>query len=392
MKFPMSLSLETNDDLYRSLSISIDSTDGELSGSHSGCFIDSSFYNEDASLSERRESEFFHGTYQFTASGDSVEVNTKGMTVGSKYVGLLRLDESNMISKDRFQLLSKLGSGATSTVYKAIDIPTSNIFAVKIIKVNNRANKEQMINEFKAWYSLKNKPKRTKSHVVNFIDAFSCPEDNTVYIVLEYMDGGSLHNIISNSEVLDEAKLSKISLQLLEGLKFLHENGQIHRDIKPANLLLSKKGELKITDLGLMEELNEKEEDSKLEIRRYSASFLGTSAYMSPERLEGLNYGFSADIWSFGMVLMVLATGKLPFNHDEGYWKLLDSIKKENILLLPTEFSAVFQDFMDKCLVKRPEERWDCEKLLKHPFITRDIQMINFTKTNNSFEFKSTRN
>jgi len=147
-----------------------------------------------------------------------------------------------------------------------------------------------------------------------------------MYIVLEYMDGGSLADVLiatqlTGSGAPSELVLGRIAAKTLAGLNYLHrERHQVHRDIKPGNILLNSRGEIKISDFGLSAEL-----DSTKEM---CATFIGTHAYMSPERLGGKPYSFASDIWSLGITLIECAIGQFPYTAYNGnnYFVLLSQI------------------------------------------------------------------
>lgn len=128
---------------------------------------------------------------------------------------------------------------------------------------------------------------------------------DSVRVVLEYMDRGSIRDLSKNSKKISEENLSIIALQALNGLCYLHMVARrAHLDIKPENLLLNSKGEVKISDFGIAREFNSSQEFMK--------TFIGTYAYMSPERMSNQNYNHTSDIWSLGVTLIELATGEYP--------------------------------------------------------------------------------
>lgn len=317
-------------------------------------------------------SDDFHGTLQLTIAGKTINISDLGISSPRKHV------PNRVRMKERLVFLSKLGMGASGTVYKALDLQKMSLVAIKCIKIYDRIRKKQMISELRAWYTLLHDNTESsgfvanEANVVDFYDAYSSPEDSTVSFILEYMSAGSLQNFVDQGGIQDEKILAKIAAQIIQGLRFLHGSGQLHRDLKPANILMSDSGVIKISDLGLMKELNEDDLDEYQ--RKRSTTYLGTATFMSPERLDGKEYWFPADIWSFGITLMTLALGRTPFETSNGYWKMLSSIKDTPLEKLPKHFSASFQDFLDKCLVREPEQRWDSNQLLSHPFLTENVK------------------
>lgn len=119
-------------------------------------------------------------------------------------------------------------------------------------------------------------------------------ERGRVCIVMEYMDGGTLQQFVTRREVLPEPALAAVARSVLRGLADMHAKRQIHRDIKPSNILLDRQGRVKISDFGVVRELNQTGSLAK--------TFTGTLTYMSPERITETNYSYASDIWSLGMV------------------------------------------------------------------------------------------
>jgi serine/threonine protein kinase len=271
--------------------------------------------------------------------------------------------------------LCVLGRGASGIVYKSLHIPTMKIVAVKNIPVYETEKRHQMIHELKALNQnlvpisgdgsmtarggLKLGP---CPQIVSFHDAFMNPEEGNISIILEYMDGGSLQDIVDTGGCSQESVLANVSYRVLVALQFLHDKNQIHRDIKPSNLLINHNGEVKVSDFGIVKEVENTVAQAN--------TFVGTLTYMSPERISGEPYSFPSDIWSFGLSVLAIALGKYPLNTEGGYWGLLHNLRDEPSPKLPDdEFSPEFCEFIDLCLYKDPKERWTCAQLLAHPFL-----------------------
>ncbi|KAM3567338.1 hypothetical protein VYU27_010514, partial [Nannochloropsis oceanica] len=152
-------------------------------------------------------------------------------------------------------------------------------------------------------------------YVVAFYDAFACMEDATVALMVEYMDGGSLQDIVDSGGCQHEKTLAAIAYQSLLGLSFIHQCHQLHRDIKPANMLINRAGEVKISDFGIVRRLDEEEEEEEegeeeggreggprapptlIRLGENAQTFVGTVTYMSPERIDGQDYSYASDVW-----------------------------------------------------------------------------------------------
>ena len=163
--------------------------------------------------------------------------------------------------------------------------------------------------------------------------------------------------------------LGKITESILEGLVYLYESHRImHRDIKPSNVLVNSRGEIKLCDFGVSGEI----------VNSIANTFVGTSTYMAPERIQGSPYSVKSDVWSTGLTIMELAVGRFPFDGDDkaagdrassgpqGILDLLQQIVHEPSPKLPKSdaFPSILDDFVAKCLLKKPEERPTPRELL----------------------------
>jgi serine/threonine protein kinase len=189
-------------------------------------------------------------------------------------------------------------------------------------------------------------------YIVSFYDAFvlSGDGDGTFAFAMEYMDGGSLENVVSNGGCQRESVLALISAQILRGLIFLNSKNIIHRDIKPSNILLSHEGLVKLSDFGIVAELEQNQ--------NATTTFIGTPPFMSPERLSGDAYSYQSDVWSLGLTLATLALGRFPLEGvaTSSYWGLLNFVQESDALTLPdtVSFSQLFRNFIATCLIKDP--------------------------------------
>ncbi|KAL3830006.1 hypothetical protein ACJIZ3_018808 [Penstemon smallii] len=180
-------------------------------------------------------------------------------------------------------------------------------------------------------------------------------DNGAISIILEYMDGGSLADFLKKVNTVPEPYLSAICKQVLKGLWYLHhEKHIIHRDLKPSNLLINHRGEVKITDFGVSAIL--------ASTSGLANTFVGTYNYMSPERIIGGNYGYRSDIWSLGLVLLEVATGKFPYTSPQpGGWINVYELM-ETIVDTPAPQAPVQKD---------PKDRLSANELMAHPFITK---------------------
>ena len=129
---------------------------------------------------------------------------------------------------------------------------------------------------------------------------------------------------------------------------------------------------MKVADLGILKQLSVKPGSTGLP---RTNTYVGTVTYMSPERIDGKEYSYPSDVWAFGLSMIAIATGQLPFNTQGGYWSILKSIRDSAPPSLPTNssFSCEFRDFLGHCMCRDPDERLTVKRLLKHPFLHKTV-------------------
>ena len=204
-------------------------------------------------------------------------------------------------------------------------------------------------------------------------------------------NSSSLDRISSHFGPIRVDVLGKIAEATLGGLTYLYTKHHImHRDIKPSNILVNSKGQIKLCDFGVSGEL----------VNSVADTFVGTSTYMAPERIQGQKYTVKSDVWSFGLAIMELAIGKFPFDASEhvsdgdgapsGILDLLQQIVYEPAPKLPKSeaFPQILEDMIQKCMAKAPEERPTPQELYvsTHPGLYNMI--ANSVKRNESRSYK----
>jgi serine/threonine protein kinase len=211
-----------------------------------------------------------------------------------------------MIGKtvSHYNIIEKLGEGGMGEVYLAEDLKLERKVAIKFLPqhfTKDKENVERFEREAKAAASL-NHPNIVTIHEI-------AKYDDQTFIVMEYVEGNTLRDILITSSKFPVPNSSDIITQISEGLSKAHQAGIVHRDIKPENIIIDKDGRVKILDFGLAKLKGV----SKL---TKETSTLGTIHYMSPEQIQGQEVDHRSDIWSFGVVLYEMLTGEVPFSGD----------------------------------------------------------------------------
>ncbi|XP_027270596.1 dual specificity mitogen-activated protein kinase kinase 5 isoform X4 [Cricetulus griseus] len=230
-----------------------------------------------------------------------------------------------------------LGHGNGGTVYKAYHVPSGKILAVKVILLDITLElQKQIMSELEILY------KCDSSYIIGFYGAFFV--ENRISICTEFMDGGSLDVY----RKIPEHVLGRIAVAVVKGLTYLWSLKILHRDVKPSNMLVNTGGQVKLCDFGVSTQL----------VNSIAKTYVGTNAYMAPERISGEQYGIHSDVWSLGISFMELALGRFPYPQDSP--------------VLPLgEFSEPFVHFITQCMRKQPKERPAPEELMGHPFIVQ---------------------
>ncbi|KAI9009126.1 kinase-like domain-containing protein [Hyaloraphidium curvatum] len=251
------------------------------------------------------------------------------------------------VKGEDLEMLEELGSGNGGTVNRVLYKPTETVMARK---------QKQIMRELKILHDC------SSPFIVGYFGSFLL--DSDISIVMEYMDYGSLENMLSKVGALPEDIVARITYAVLSGLVYLYDTFRIiHRDVKPSNILLNSRGEVKIADFGVSGQL----------INSMANTFVGTSSYMSPERITGSKYAVQSDVWSLGITMLEVAIGRHPFPGSTlSILELLQFVVNEPAPTLPPgQFTPEFEDFIAKCLQKDPEKRPTPAELLKHPWVQK---------------------
>eukprot|EP00300_Choanocystis_sp_HF-7_P005957 c14386_g1_i1.p1 GENE.c14386_g1_i1~~c14386_g1_i1.p1 ORF type:complete len:1185 (+),score=165.16 c14386_g1_i1:201-3557(+) len=268
--------------------------------------------------------------------------------------------------ENEFQLMKKLGEGGFGCVHLARRLHDQQLVALKVMKRTTNTDYQLIMEEVTA-LGLSS----AHENIVNCLDCFIT--DTEVWLVMEYMYGGSLHSLLRTHGPLTEEHIAYVSKCLLSAIAFLHKSHRLHRDLKSDNIILGMDGEVKLTDFGFSAQLTQE--------RQHRQSKCGTTAWMAPEVLLSQEYSFKADIWSFGILVLEMAEGTAPgLEMSETRLEVRIITKQPPTLRDSSKWSQDFQSFVSKILVKEPTDRWHAEELLEHPFIERASTKPSFAK------------
>ena len=248
----------------------------------------------------------------------------------------------------------EIGRGGYATVFQALNTETGDFVAIKRVSLQNIDQDD--LNSIEHEISLLKK--LHNPNIVKYIDTIKTQD--YLHIVLEYMENGSLANVMKKFGQLDEGLIAIYIRQVLHGLAYLHEQGVMHRDIKGANILITKDGQVKLADFGVA--MNFSDSDG-------SNSVVGTPYWMAPEIIEMSTPTPKCDVWAVGCTVLELLTGKPPY-FDLAPMAALFRIVQDDYPPVPESVSSALRDFLSQCFMKQPQLRKSADELLVHPWIT----------------------
>ena len=270
---------------------------------------------------------------------------------------------------ENFEIICKLGSGGFSKVYKVKRKIDNKIYALKKVQMLNLSEKQKIssLNEVRVLASIKNK------YVINYKEAFLDEKDCTLCLVMEYADRGDLENKIKEqkqkSEYFREEDIWKIFINIVKGLKSLHDKGIIHRDIKSSNIFLFNDGIAKLGDLNICKIISNE---------NLGHTQAGTPAYAAPEVWMQKPYGKKSDIWSLGCVLYEMIALKCPFREDNMV-KLYNKVLVGEYKKIPNNFSNDLSWIIEHMINSEIDKRFSCEEILNCDIIIKRMETKNQT-------------
>ena len=294
------------------------------------------------------------------------QISYEGSTTNS----INQFKKTNKKSKFKLNLydlekIKLLGVGSSGEVYLVQDSKTKKKLALKKVKYteDEKAN-SQIETEVRLSNSLKHE------NIIRIYATYYL--ENNIHFVMEYMDKGTIEDLIKKNGTIPEKYVGMITYQILKGMIFCQKEKKIkiiHRDLKPSNILVNSKGKIKISDFGV----------SAIVKGSWSQknTMTGTIKYMAPERIDAEQYYINCDVWSLGLIVMECILGYYPYNiyiknETPSYWDFREVIEKKPVPQLDKKKNSLeLIDFTNKCLIKDPKERPTPAKLIDHPFIEK---------------------
>lgn len=224
-----------------------------------------------------------------------------------------------------YKIISLLGEGGMGTVYKAFDVQLERYVAIKIISpklVQNSTFLERFRNE------AKNQAKLTHPNIVSVYGFLETPE--AIGFVMEFVDGNTISQLLTEYGRLDLIYSLRVIQQVLIAIEYAHTSGYIHRDLKPSNIIIDRNGLVKVMDFGISKSLTENQNLTRV------GSNIGTIHYMSPEQIKGLAPTPKTDLYSLGITLYEMISGKTPYNFNSDY-----EIYEAHLKMRPPKISSV---------------------------------------------------
>ncbi|KAF2086815.1 Pkinase-domain-containing protein [Saccharata proteae CBS 121410] len=334
---------------------------------------------------------------QTTAPSDAVKkaeaALTKKEEAPRKEVRMSSMTESEVMAKlrevvskekplDSYNKQKKIGQGASGSVYVARikESATSPMardllrihgnraqVAIKQMDLRNQPRKELIVNEIIVMKDSKH------PNIVNFLDAFLQEEQSELWVVMEFMEGGALTDVIDNNPSISEDQIATICLETCKGLEHLHLQNIIHRDIKSDNVLLDGRGNVKITDFGFCAKLTEQ--------RNKRATMVGTPYWMAPEVVKQKEYGSKVDIWSLGIMAIEMIESEPPYLNEEPLKALyLIATNGTPRLKKPDKLSKELKAFLSVCLCVDVRSRATASELMSHDFLKNGCGLASLSQ------------
>ncbi|THC92635.1 hypothetical protein EYZ11_007892 [Aspergillus tanneri] len=292
----------------------------------------------------------------------------------------------SVVSKDNpnesYSKQRKIGQGASGSVYvarvkeHAVSPVAREMYrqygprcqvAIKQMDLRSQPRKELIVNEIIVMKDSQH------ANIVNFLDSFLQEQSNELWVVMEFMEGGALTDVIDNNPVIQEDQIATICAETCQGLAHLHSQNIIHRDIKSDNVLLDRAGHVKITDFGFCAKLTES--------KNKRATMVGTPYWMAPEVVKQKEYGPKVDCWSLGIMAIEMIESEPPYLNEEPLKALyLIATNGTPRLKKPEKLSKELKSFLSVCLCVDVRSRATADELLAHEFLKTGCSLASLAE------------
>ena len=283
--------------------------------------------------------------------------------------------KSGMIIAERYEILGKIGTGGMADVYKAKDHKLNRFVAVKVLKAEFRED-TTFIRKFRS--EAQAAAGLTHPNIVNVFDVGD--DEGLYYIVMELIEGITLKDYISKKGKLSVKEATSIAIQVSMGLETAHSHGIVHRDVKPQNIIISTDGKVKVTDFGIARAASS---------NTISSNVMGSVHYSSPEQVRGGYSDEKSDIYSLGITLYEMVTGKVPFDGDTTVAIAIKHLQEEMVApsVYTPELPYSLEQIIYKCTQKSVDRRYnkmeDVIADLKHSLIDPQGDFVKLTSVDN---------
>ncbi len=276
-----------------------------------------------------------------------------------------------------YDIVAELGRGGMGVVYKGYESSLNRYVAIKVLAdslAHDEGIKERFLREARSMAAL-NDP-----HIIQIY--FIGDDEGQTYFVMEFVEGESLGSMLKRDHKLTVEQSAKVIQQTALGLATAHDRGVVHRDIKPGNLMISSRGTVKIADFGIA--LSNQDISKKL---TSTGEFVGTPGYLSPEVCLGKPVDQRSDIFSLGIVLFEMLTGKMPFNDESPLGLMLEVVKADipDVRQINSDADPLIAQILGRMIAKDPADRYqNCHDLAtdisKHPLVAKGGPITAQTK------------
>jgi eukaryotic-like serine/threonine-protein kinase len=280
------------------------------------------------------------------------------------------------------RIVEEVASGGMAVVYRAVQDPLGRTVAIKALK-SSAATEENVATRFER--EAKSLAMLQHENIIHVYDFHR--ERGALFIVMEYVQGIDLYDLLEKCGRLPYDVAAIAAMQVARALDYVHYRSIVHRDIKPANVMLSRQGTVKVMDFGIAR-------DTNFGDLTEAGTGIGTPAYMSPEQVLGDKLDARSDIFSLGVVIYQMVTGRKPFIEDEkrSVMHKIRLEKHEGVRKLNPEIPRELERIIDKCLEKQPRDRWRSAQhivmalerfLAKHVEMNHHARLVLFLRAQN---------